>query len=382
MLFVSFVVKKEENRWMDEPARYGAIGLGHIYEKVQRGERLTLEDGELLFACPDVTAIGALAHQVRRRFNGNTTYYVMNQHINYSNICVNGCRFCAFAREPGDPEGFQLTLEEILGKIRASLKYPITEVHIVGGCHPDLPLSYYESIIREIKALRPQVRIKAFTAVEIAHFARREQLTTRKVLERLQEAGLNMLPGGGAEVFSARVRNLICPQKLSGDGWLKVVSEAHRLGIRTNATLLYGHIETHRERLEHLLSLRRLQDETGGFVCFIPLPFQTANNNLRGIEPVTGMESLKTIAISRLMLDNFAHIKAYWIMLTLELAQLALYFGADDLDGTVLEEKIGHMAGAQSDQSLTRFELERIIREAGFDPVERDCFFQPVSREV
>jgi len=367
---------------MVDPARYQELGIEHIHEKVQRGERLTLEDGELLFACPDVTAIGALAHQVRRRFNGNTTYYVMNQHINYSNICVNGCRFCAFAREPGDPQGFQLTLEEILDKIKESLKYPITEVHIVGGCHPDLPISYYESIIREIKALRPQVRIKAFTAVEIAHFARREQLTTRKVLERLQESGLNMLPGGGAEVFSARVRNLICPQKLSGNGWLEVVSEAHQLGIRTNATLLYGHIETHRERLEHLLALRSLQDDTGGFVCFIPLPFQTANNNLRGIEPVTGMESLKTIAISRLMLDNFAHIKAYWIMLTLELAQLALYFGADDLDGTVLEEKIGHMAGAQSDQSLTRLELERIIREAGFDPVERDCFFQPVYREV
>ena len=367
---------------MDDPARYQGLGLDNIHEKVKRGERLTLEDGALLFACPDVTAIGALAHQVRRRFNDNTTYYVMNQHINYSNICVNGCRFCAFAREPGDPRAFQLTLEEILGKIKESLKYPITEVHIVGGCHPDLPLSYYESIIREIKDLRPQVLIKAFTAVEIAHFARMEQLSTREVLKRLQEAGLNMLPGGGAEVFSARVRNVICPQKLSGDGWLKVVREAHQLGIRTNATLLYGHIESHRERLEHLLALRRLQDETGGFVCFIPLPFQTANSKLRGIEPVTGMENLKTIAISRLMLDNFAHIKAYWIMLTLELAQLALYFGADDLDGTVLEEKIGHMAGAQSNQSLTRLELERIIRDAGFDPIERDCFFQPVSQAV
>jgi aminodeoxyfutalosine synthase len=357
---------------------YEKLGLAGIYQKVQEGRRITLEEGEQLFACPDVLAVGALAHQVRSRLHGNTTYYVMNQHINYSNICVNGCRFCAFGKERGDSQGFQLTLEDVCNKVRERRQHPITEVHIVGGCHPDLPLAYYESLLRAIKKLRPGVFLKAFTAVEIAHFAAKEGITTREVLQRLLAAGLDMLPGGGAEVFSQRVRQQLCPRKLTGAQWLQVVREAHQLGMRTNATMLYGHIETVRERLEHLDALRRLQDETGGFVCFIPLPFQPANTQIQDVEPSTGIEDLKTIAISRLMLDNFAHLKAYWIMLTVKLAQVALHFGADDLDGTVIEEKIGHMAGAQSDQALSRSELERIIREGGFAPVERDCFFRPV----
>jgi aminodeoxyfutalosine synthase len=357
---------------------YQNLDLGDIYHKVQAGRRLGPEDGLKLFSCRDITAIGALAHAVRTRLHRNVAYYVMNQHINYSNICINGCRFCAFGKEQGDPLAFELSLQAILEKVRARGHAPLTEVHIVGGCHPELRLSYFESVLREIKELRPSLIIKAFTAVEIDHFAQKEGIGTRDVLLRLKAAGLDMLPGGGAEIFSPRVRTKLCPNKTAGEDWLNIVREAHQLGIKTNATMLYGHIETPEERIDHLLALRSLQDETGGFMCFIPLPFQTANSGLTGIEPTTGIADLKTIAVSRLMLDNFPHIKAYWIMLTVKLAQVALFFGADDFDGTVIEEKIGHMAGAQSEQALTRSELERIIREGGFEPVERNSFFERV----
>ncbi|MGV8074905.1 MAG: aminofutalosine synthase MqnE [Syntrophobacteraceae bacterium] len=358
---------------------YEELGISDIYDKVRLGERLDICDGERLFACSDVLAVGALAHHVRTRLNGNAAYYVVNRQINYSNICVNGCRFCAFGCEEGDADAFSLSIEAILGKLKACENLPVTEVHIVGGCHPDLRLGYYEDLLREIKTLRPGILIKAFTAVEIEHFARLEGLSSGEVLLRLKSAGLDMLPGGGAEIFSSRVRGVLCPKKLSGQGWLDVVRQAHKSGIKTNATMLYGHIETQRERLEHLIALRELQDETGGFVCFIPLSFQPANTNIPGIEPVTGIEDLKTIAISRLMLDNIPHVKAYWVLLTVKLAQVALHFGADDLDGTVIEEKIGHMAGAESEQGLTRTQLARIINEAGFNPIERNCFFEPVG---
>jgi aminodeoxyfutalosine synthase len=359
---------------------YEELGLADIDLKVRSGERLSVEDGERLFACPNVLAVGALAHRVRTRMHGDAAYFVVNQHINYSNICVNGCRFCAFGRKKGDPLAFELSLDDILSKVRGRTDDPITEVHMVGGCHPDLPLAFYEEALKRIKTLRPELRIKAFTAVEIAHFAKLESLSTRDVLNRLKAVGLDMLAGGGAEVFSTRVRTLLCPEKLSGQGWLDIAREAHGLGIRTNATMLYGHLETVRERIEHLDALRRLQDETGGLVCFIPLPFQPANTQIRDAQPTTGVEDLKTMAVSRLMLDNIPHIKAYWVMLTVKLAQVALYFGADDFDGTVIEEKIGHMAGAESEQALTRRELERVIREGGFRPVERDCFFNLVKR--
>jgi aminodeoxyfutalosine synthase len=355
---------------------YEKLGLRSVCEKVLAQERLDLEDGERLFACPDIVAVGALAHHVRTRLHGNKTYYVMNQHINYSNICVNGCRFCAFHRKKDEPKAFQLSASDILAKLSERENDPITEVHIVGGCHPDLPLSFFEGVLRDIKRLHPNLIIKAFTAVEIAHFAKNEGVTTREVLIRLKDCGLDMLPGGGAEVFSPRIRNLLCPEKLSGEGWLDVAREAHELGIKSNATMLFGHIETHRERLEHLAALRDLQDRTGGFMCFIPLPFQPSNTNVDSAEPTTGVEDLKTIAISRLMLDNFPHIKAYWVMLTVKLAQVALHFGADDFDGTVIEEKIGHMAGAESEQALTRSELIRVIRQGGFEAVERNCFFE------
>lgn len=359
---------------------FKSLGLEAIHEKVREGRRLDLEDGERLFGCPDVLAVGALAHQARSRLHGRNAYYVLNQHINYSNVCVNGCRFCAFGRTKDDPLAFELSLADILDKIRSRLADPITEIHIVGGCHPDLPFSYYEMLIRSIKELRPDVVIKAFTAVEIAHFAKIESISTQEVLARFRRAGLEMMPGGGAEVFSTRVRGLLCPEKLSGEGWLAVTREAHEMGIKTNATMLYGHLETVRERVEHLDALRLLQDETQGFNCFIPLPFQPANTQVENARGTTGVEDLKTIAVSRLMLDNIPHIKAYWVMLTVKLAQVALHFGADDLDGTVIEEKIGHMAGAESEQALTRSQLERIIIEGGFEPVERDSHFKPVRR--
>jgi len=367
---------------MLEPRYLEKLGLEEIGRKVAQGERLTISEGEKLFACPDMNALGSLAHQVRTRLHGNAAYYVVNRHINYSNVCVNGCRFCAFSRKKGDPLSFELSEEQILEKVR-SQGNGLTEIHIVGGCHPDLPLGFFEDLLRKIRAIKPEAFIKAFTAVEVAHFAKNEGISVKDVLSRLKSAGVQMLPGGGAEIFSPRIRQSLCPDKLDAKGWLDVMRQAHEMGIRTNATMLYGHIETVRERLEHMAALRELQDTTGGFVCFIPLAFQPANNDLSYLPPTTGVDDLKTIAVSRLMLDNIAHIKAYWVMLSVKLAQTALYYGADDFDGTVVEEKIGHMAGAESQQGLTRREIERIIRDGGFEPVERDSLFgKRLGREV
>lgn len=364
------------NQSIPDLDHYHRIGLGPVAEKVFAGQRLSLEDGERLFACGDIVAVGALAHHVRTRLHGNAAYYVLNRHVNYSNICVNGCRFCAFHRKKGEPNGFELSIEDVLAKLDERGGRAATEVHIVGGCHPELPLAHFEKMVRAVKAARPDATVKAFTAVEIAHFAKLEGISTLETLSRLKAVGLDMMPGGGAEVFSPRIRELLCPEKLDGKNWLRVMREAHSLGIRTNATMLYGHIETTRERLEHMAALRDLQDETGGFTCFIPLPFQPSNNKVAGAGRTTGMDDLRNMAVSRLMLDNFRHLKAYWVMLTVKCAQTALCFGADDFDGTVVEEKIGHMAGAESEQGLTRAELEQTIREAGFEPVERTALFE------
>ena len=353
--------------------------LADIYEKVLAGKRLSREDGLRLSASHDLLTIGFLANLVRERLHGKKTYWVYNQHINYSNICANGCRFCAFSRRPGEQGGFILALEEVANKVRDRLHEPITEIHVVGGCHPDLSFSYYLDLVRTIKEMRPEVTVKAFTAVEIAHLAQNEGLAVSEVLLALKEAGVEALPGGGAEVFSDRVRQLLCPEKLSSEGWLEVAKEAHQLGMRTNATLLYGHLETAAERVDHLLALRKAQDETGGFITFIPLAFQPANTGIAVLQERTGHTDLKTIALSRLLLDNFAHVKAYWIMLGVKIAQTALHFGADDLDGTVMEERIGHMAGASSAEALTPEELETLIRAAGHEPVQRDTFFNPVE---
>jgi len=371
----------QRHKNMFEPLYYRKLGLEEIAHKVAGGRRLTISEGERLFACPDINAVGSLAHHARTRLHGNAAYYVVNRHINYSNICVNDCRFCAFSKKKGDPLSFELSEDEIIDKIR-TCGNGLTEIHIVGGCHPELPLCFFEKLVAKIGEIRPGVFIKAFTAVEIAHIAKNEGTTVKEVLVRLKSAGVQMLPGGGAEVFSKRIRESLCPEKLDGQGWLDVMRQAHQIGIKTNATMLYGHIETFTERLEHMAALRELQDQTGGFVCFIPLTFQPANTGLSHLPPTTGVEDLKTIAVSRLMLDNIPHIKAYWVMLSVKLAQTALYFGADDFDGTVVEEKIGHMAGAESQQGMTRREIERTIRDGGFEPVERDSLFRVKSKRT
>ncbi|MDL1970935.1 MAG: aminofutalosine synthase MqnE [Candidatus Desulfofervidaceae bacterium] len=354
-----------------------AANLVDIAEKIDQGKRLSLEDGLRLYKAP-LLAVGYLANLMRERLHGRKTYYVYNQHINYSNECLNLCKFCAFGKPKGHPEGFTLTLEEIEQKIKARLKEPIKEIHIVGSVHPDLPFDYYVELIRRVKTLRPEAVIKAYTATEIGHFADISGKTIEAVLKILKDAGLEVLPGGGAEIFAPRVRQEVCPRKLTAEKWLAIAKTAHRLGIKSNCTMLYGHIETYEERLQHLIALREAQDETRGFLCFIPLSFHPKNTKLSYLPGPTGVEDLKTMAISRLMLDNIPHIKAYWIMLTPKLAQVALNFGADDIDGTILEEKITHMAKAESPQYLTRTELEALIKEAGYEPVERDTFFREI----
>jgi aminodeoxyfutalosine synthase len=350
-------------------------GLEDIEKKVIADERLSFEDGLRLYQAP-LLAIGYLANLKREKLHGKKAYYVYNQHINYSNECINLCKFCAFGKPKGHKESFTLSLEEIEQKIKGRLQEPIKEIHIVGSVHPDLPFDYYVEIIKMVKRLRPEAVIKAYTVTEIAHFAKIAGISEEEVLRILKEAGLQMLPGGGAEVFSKRVRQELCPKKLSAERWLSIAKLAHRLGIPSNCTMLYGHIETIEERLQHLIALREAQDETGGFLCFIPLSFHPQNTKLSHLSGPTAVDDLKTIAISRLMLDNILHIKAYWIMLTPKLAQVALSFGADDIDGTIIEEKITHMAQATSPQCLTRNELEAMIKEAGYEPVERDGLFR------
>ncbi|WP_456385514.1 aminofutalosine synthase MqnE [Desulfolithobacter sp.] len=350
-------------------------GLGDILARVRNEERLSLEDGRRLYECPDILALGYLANIVRERKNGNRAYFIYNQHINYSNVCTNLCKFCAFGKEKGHDQAYEMSLADVKEKVRERLEEPITEIHMVGGIHPDLPYSYYLDLLRGIKEIRPDVHIQAFTCVEIHHLAELAGKSVGDTLEELKEAGLGSIPGGGAEVFSPRIRELTCEKKLSGEGWLEVTKTAHRHGLNTNATMLYGHIETIDERLEHLDALRRTQDETGGFLAFIPLSFHPKNTELSQLSRTTGVDDLKNIAVARLMLDNFPHIKAYWVMIGPKLAQVALSFGADDMDGTVKEEIITHMAGAETEQALGHRTLIRLIREAGREPVERDTLY-------
>ncbi|GFM31860.1 aminofutalosine synthase MqnE [Desulfovibrio subterraneus] len=363
---------------------FARLGLARIHDAVLAGERLSVEDGARLFACNDMNAVGALAHHARTRLNGDKAYYVLNRHVNYTNICVNGCLFCAFQKEKAEqPGAYRLSVDDIVGKISDHDGMPFNEIHIVGGCHPTLPLSFFEESIRKVKAAFPSIVVKAFTAVEIAHFAHLEGITTLEVLTRLKAAGLEMMPGGGAEIFAPAVREQICPRKSTADEWLRVHGEAHSLGISTNCSILFGHIESIEDRLDHLDRLRRQQDISGGFTCCIPLPFLTENSLLKlpaeRYGEHNGLDKLKTIALCRLMLDNIPHIKSYWVMLGVKTAQTALYFGADDLDGTIVEEKIGHDAGAQSDQAMTTVQLDEMIRRSGFTPVRRDAFYNPVQ---
>lgn len=354
--------------------------LKPIAKKVLAGERLSLEDGIALYRSPDLLAVGWLANYVREKRHGNITYYNINRHINPTNVCVAHCKLCAFGRDPNAPGAYTFALEEIYERAEQGVREGATEFHIVGGLHPDLSFDHYLEMVRGLKQRCPTVHIKAFTMVEVHYFSRIAKLSIEEVLQKMKEAGVDSCPGGGAEIFHPRVRKIICDHKTSGRMWLDIARTAHQIGLRSNATMLYGHIETAEERVEHLLLLRELQDETKGFQTFIPLAFHPDNTGLDFCPKPTGFDDLKTIAISRLLLDNFDHIKAYWIMLTPRIAQIALRFGADDIDGTVIEEKIYHDAGATTPQHMTLAELERLIRAAGRVPVERDTLYNPVDR--
>lgn len=355
-----------------------AAGLADILEKVRAGERLDRADGIRLYRCQDLLAVGWLANLVRERLNGDRAYFIYNQHVNYSNICTNLCKFCAFGKEKGGDQAYEMTVEQVKDKVRERLGEPISEVHVVGGIHPDLPYSYYLEMLRGIKDVRPEIHIQAFTCVEIAHLSELAGKSVAETLQELREAGLGSIPGGGAEVFSPRIRKLTCEKKLSGHGWLEVAQTAHRLGIRSNATMLYGHIESVEERIEHLEALRAAQDQSKGFLTFIPLAFHPKNTGLHDLPRTTGVDDLKNIAVSRLFLDNFPHIKAYWVMIGPKLAQVALSFGADDLDGTIKEERITHMAGGETGGAMADSELIRLIREAGRQPVLRDTLYNVI----
>ncbi|CAG0897379.1 unnamed protein product, partial [Cyprideis torosa] len=339
-------------------------GLVDIFEKITAEKRLSCEDGLRLLACRDLLALGVLANMVRNRKNGDDTFFIYNQHINYSNVCTNLCKFCAFGKEEGAEKAYQMTVEEVQQKVAERLDEPIREIHMVGGIHPHLPFQYYLDLLRGIKEVRPSVHIQAFTCVEIAHLADLAGQGIAATLELLKEAGLDSIPGGGAEVFSPRIRKLTCEKKISGEQWLEVAKIVHQNGLKSNATMLYGHIETAEERIEHLDALRRTQDETGGFLAFIPLAFHPKHTEMSDLAKTSGVDDLKMMAVSRLMLDNFPHIKAYWVMLGPKMAQVALSFGADDMDGTVKEEVITHMAGAETDQAIGSETLIRLIREA------------------
>ena len=357
-------------------------GLGDILEKVQDGERISIDDGIRLFQSPNLLAVGYLANIVRERKNSNNAYFIYNQHINYSNICTNLCKFCAFGKDKDSDLAYEMTVEDVRQKVRERLSEPITEIHMVGGIHPDLPYSYYTDLLKVIKEERPDVHIQAFTCVEIAHLAEISGLGIARVLEDLKKEGLGSIPGGGAEVFSPRIRELTCEKKLSGSDWIDVAKTAHKLGLHTNATMLYGHIESLEERLEHLDMLRKAQDETNGFLAFIPLSFHPKNTELENMSKLSrtsGVDDLKNIAVARCFLDNFPHIKAYWVMIGQKLSQIALSYGADDVDGTVKEEIITHMAGAETEQAMSREQLLRMIREAGRIPIERDTLYNVIN---
>jgi aminodeoxyfutalosine synthase len=356
------------------------ISIESIRDKVQKGLRVTDEDALFLFESKELLEVGELAALVNERKNGKRVFFNINRHINYTNICVKRCAFCAFSRKSGEDGTYTLSLAEITNRASEAQRQGATELHIVGGLHPELPFDFYLDMLREVKSAAPLLHIKAFTAVEIDHFSSISGLAPVDVLASLQKAGLGSLPGGGAEIFAPEVREKLCPEKISGKRWLSIMEDAHRNGLRSNATMLYGHLENYADRVDHLCRLRELQDRTGGFQAFVPLAFQPGNTRLwtAGMAGTTGMDDLKTLAVSRVYLDNFDTIKAYWVMLGEKIAQIALSFGINDLDGSVIEEKIGHDAGASSPQSLGREEILCLIRKAGRLPVERDTLYRAV----
>jgi aminodeoxyfutalosine synthase len=355
-------------------------GLGAIRDKVAAGERLDFDDGMTLFRTRNLAAVGALANIVRERIHGDFTYFNRNLHINATNVCEADCIFCSFARlKTGDPDAYTMSIDQAVGRIEALRDAFVSEVHIVNGLNPDLPFDYYTDLMKAIKAVRPDIHVKGFTAVEIHYYSEKYGMTYEQVLRRFVEAGLGSMPGGGAEIFAERARRKLCRDKVDSAGWLEVHRTAHRMGIRTNCTMLFGSIEKTEERVDHLLRLRELQDDTGGFQTFIPLKFHNENNRLQRLPEPTSGDCLHTLAVSRLLLDNIPHIKAYWPMLGMDVAQMAQSWGSDDLDGTVREERIYHMAGARTPQELTRDELIRLIRAAGRIPVERDTLYNIVA---
>jgi aminodeoxyfutalosine synthase len=355
--------------------------LGAIREKVEAGERLSFDDGLALEGSDDLFAIGAMANLARERKNGNYGYYNVNTHINPTNVCVYKCDFCAFRADLDEARAYVMTREQITERARQAHERGATELHIVGGLHHKLPFDYYVDVVRWIHDDFPELHIKAYTAVEVEFFAKISRLSIAQILGRLIDAGLGSLPGGGAEIFHPEVREQICGAKASTETWLEVHRTAHRLGLHSNATMLYGHIDGPKHRIDHMIRLRELQDETGGFQTFIPLAFHPDNSRMQEIPKPSAVMDLKTMAISRLMLDNFPHIKAYWVMLGIQTAQIALAFGADDIDGTVVHEKIYHEAGAETPQEVTVAEIRRLITEAGRIPVERDTLYHRVERD-
>lgn len=368
-----------------DPARLTDPALRPIAEKVMAGIRLDIADGLALYATPDLLGLGSLADYANRRRNGDRVFFSANQHINPTNVCIlrNTCTFCSFARMPKEDGAYTRSLEEVYHEAEQASDSPTREFHIVGGLHPKLRLSYYTDMIRGLKERHPHVHIKALTAVEIAHLARIERTSERDVLARLKEAGLTSLPGGGAEVFSTAVRATIAERKLTGEEWIRVHRVAHELGIPTNCTMLYGHVETAADRVEHLGMLRALQDETGGFLTYIPLAYHTEHNELgeelgRVGTATTGYEDLKAIAVARLYLDNVPHVKTHWPMVTPFMSQIALAFGCDDVEGTVIFERVYHEAGARTQMHMPYLGLVKLIRDAGRRPVERDSLYQPV----
>jgi aminodeoxyfutalosine synthase len=354
--------------------------LTSIAEKVGAKQRLSFEDGVALYRSPDILAVGWLANSVRERMHGDIAYFNVNRHINPTNVCVAACRLCAFGRKKDAPGAYTMALEEAWERAAQGYSEAVTEFHLVGGLHPDLHLEYFLDLISGLKERFPKVHVKAFTMVEIAYLARRSKLTIRETVQKLKDAGVDSMPGGGAEIFADRVRHIICDHKIDGGEWIETARIVHELGMRSNATMLYGHVENNEDRVDHLIQLRALQDETGGFQTFIPLAFHPDNTALDHLPKTSGLTDIRQIAVSRLVLDNFDHIKAYWQMMTAKIAQIALRFGADDIDGTVVEEKIYHDAGAETPQGMRRADLVRLITEAGRVPFERDTLYRAVER--
>jgi aminodeoxyfutalosine synthase len=364
-------------------ARLASAGLVDIADKLDAGERLSFDDGVRLFACSDLLAVGALANREREKRHGARTFYNYNLRLEPTNVCQASCLFCSFARlQPGDMGAYTMSLEQAWNKLRERGNEPLTEVHIVNGLHPGLPFDYYLELLRGFKRLRPGIHLKAFTAVEIAFFAELYGKSDEQVLNELREAGLDSLPGGGAEVFAERVRRKICHDKADATRYLSIHRIAHRMGMRSNVTMLYGHIETMEERVDHMMRVRAQQDESGGFQAFIPLAFHPDNNQMRKLPAPTAADTLRVHAVARLVLDNVPHIKAFWIATGVEVAQTALWFGADDLDGTVLQERIYHMAGSTTPQEMTTATIRRLITTAGREPHERDTFYNLIGESA